>query len=498
MLADWLTRLGLSAQYQETHTAVVALTEDRAYKVKKPVRLPFVDLTTPAARFATCVREVSLNRRLAPDVYLGLAAVTDRSGRVVDHAVVMRRLPEARRLDHLLATDRAERCLSATAESLAALHRSQDPLRGAGGIGTAADVGGRWRTEIDALAGMIGDGPGAEAAALALRYVRGRAPLFAQRVAAGRIRDGHGDLRADAVFCLPGDPRIIDCLEFSDELRRGDTLADAAFLAMDLEHLGRPDLAESFLSAFRSASEDSWPQSLAHHWIAYRAHIRAKVDLLQPIGAAERRARCQRHLGQATAHLRAAAVRLVLVGGLPGTGKTTLAGAAAARWGLPVLHSDDVRTDLFGPGPGPGAPWGAGRYTSENRTAVYREMLRRAEGLLALGQSVILDASWSREEERGAAAAVAETAASDLVAIECVVPSAVARERIRRRIGAGGDSSEADEHVAAAMAARWDPWPAALRIDTTRAQSGLLAELGDSVAPRAVRDAPPRRPPAGH
>ena len=141
---------------------------------------------------------------------------------------------------------------------------------------------------------------------------------------AGRARDGHGDLLADDIFLLDDGPRVLDCLEFDDALRLDDVLADVAFLAMDLERLGRPDLAERFLAAYRAASGDTWPSSLAHHHIAYRAQVRAKVSAIRAEqGVPDSADKAQALLRLALAHLEAGRVRLVLVGGLPGTGKST-------------------------------------------------------------------------------------------------------------------------------------------------------------------------------
>ena len=158
---------------------------------------------------------------------------------------------------------------------------------------------------------------------------------------------GHGDLIADDIFGLDDGPRILDCLEFDDRLRWLDGLDDAAFLATDLERLGAPELAEQFLAAYAEYSGDPAPVSLRHHYVAYRAFVRVKVACLRagqgdPAGGFE-----ARHLAEVgLRHLRAGAVSLVLVGGLPGTGKSALAGAAADQRGVTLLSSDRVRKEL--------------------------------------------------------------------------------------------------------------------------------------------------------
>lgn len=156
--------------------------------------------------------------------------------------------------------------------------------------------------------------------------------MFAERIRAGRVVDGHGDLLADDIFCLDDGVRILDCLEFDDRLRWLDGLDDACFLAMDLERLGLPDLARRFTSWYAEYSGDPAPESLRHHYVAYRAFVRAKVACLRArAGDGQAAAEAWQLAGMTLGHLRAGAVSLVLVGGLPGTGKTTLAGAARAR-----------------------------------------------------------------------------------------------------------------------------------------------------------------------
>src|SRR5207248_5092618 len=168
-----------------------------------------------------------------------------------------------------------------------------------------------------------------------------------QRIALGAVRDGHGDLQAEDIFCLDDGPRILDCIEFDDRLRHVDVLADVAFLAMDLERLGAPEAAATFLARYREFARESYPPSLAHHYIAARAHVRCKVACLRHRQGDDGGADAARGLLDLTArHLEAARVRLVLVGGLPGTGKSTVAAALADATGWVVLRSDEVRKDV--------------------------------------------------------------------------------------------------------------------------------------------------------
>lgn len=474
---------GFAPAVAETHSGVVFFYGDRAYKAKKPVDLGFLDFRTREARRAVCHREVALNRRLAPDVYLGVADLVGPDGELSDHLVVMRRMPIERRLSELVrAGADVTAHLDELADLLVAFHRRAD--RGAA-VDAEAGVdatAGRWAhntAEMEAFAGRFLDATAIEEVdGLAQRYLAGRRPLFERRVAERRACDGHGDLLTDDIFCLDDGPRVLDCLEFDDRLRYGDVLADVAFLAMDLERLGRPDLAQRFLDRYREVSGDRWPRSLAHHHVAYRAQVRAKVSAIRADqgadGAAEEAVAL---LDLAREHLRAGAVRLVLVGGLPGTGKSTLAAELGGQLGAVVLRTDVIRKELAGlePTAPAAAAFGEGLYGADAKAATYAALLERAEALLVMGETVVLDASWSRAEERGEARRLAEQTASDLVELVCVAPPEVTADRMDRRRRRGGDASDADPAVAAALAAQADPWPEAHVVDTA-------GSLGRSVA----------------
>jgi aminoglycoside phosphotransferase family enzyme/predicted kinase len=459
----------------ETHSGVVFFVGDRAYKMKKPVDLGFLDFTTLDARRAVCEREVELNRRLAPDVYLGVADVIAPSGDVCEHLVVMQRMPHGRRLSVLAARgDDLTAPLGYLAHMLASFHRDAERGPGADRAAGADATAARWSANTKQLQAFTRRFVGADTVesldVLAQRYIAGRGELFARRIADGHACDGHGDLLADDVFLLDDGPRVLDCLEFDDALRLGDALADVAFLAMDLEHLGRPDLAGRFLDAYRAHAGETWPASLAHHHIAYRAQVRAKVAAIRADqGAVESVREAQALLDLAHRHAEAARVRLVLVGGLPGTGKSTLAAALGEALGAVVLRSDEIRKRLAGmpSDHSTAAAFEEGIYEAESTAATYAELADQARQALRLGESVILDASWTRAEHRALAARVAQETFSDITELRCDTPPEVAARRMRRRRDLGGDPSDADEAIAAAMAEKADPWPDAVVIDTT-------------------------------
>lgn len=472
---------------RETHTAVVFLVGDRAYKIKKPVDLGFLDFRTLQARSDVCHKETELNRRLAPDVYLGVAQIMDPDGRPCEDLLVMRRMPDDRRLSTLVRSGAdVSRDLQRIARVVAAFHARCDRSPQIDVDGSRDALLERWTASFEQVRpfhGTVIDGAVAdEIERLTGRYLAGREPLFAARVGKGHIVDGHGDLLTDDIFCLPDGPRILDCLEFDDRLRHVDQLDDVAFLAMDLEHLGAPDLAERFIELYVEFTGDPAPQSLVHHYVAYRAFVRAKVACMrhqQGDPTAADQARTFDEL--AHKHLSTSAVKLVLVGGLPGTGKSTLAGALADEFGLVMLSTDRLRKELAGLDPEQSArtDYRAGIYSQAWTDRTHAEMLERAGKLLSLGESVVLDASWIDQSSRREAQQVAASSHSDVVSLLCEVSEPVATARMRERFG----PSDADEAVAAAMRRDADAWPEATVLDTSLPLEVVVSRAADCVRP---------------
>ena len=277
------------------------------------------------------------------------------------------------------------------------------------------------------------------------------AALYAERVAAGEVCDGHGDLRGDNVFCLDDGPRILDCIEFDDHLRHVDVWNDVAFLVMDLERLGRPDLADVLRDTYREMSADTALPGLIDVFVAYRALVRAKVAGLrshQTEPGPEREAclvEARARLSQCLDHLRRARIRLVLVGGLPGTGKSTLASELAESLGAAVLSSDPLRKELVGATADvtTAADYRGGAYSAEVTDATYAALRDRARVLLARGESVILDASWIDDRQRAATRSFAVEVGAEMVELRCTCPADLAAARIAARRAAGDRESDA-------------------------------------------------------
>jgi len=491
----------------ETHISVLFFMGDRVYKVRKPVTTAFLDFSTRELRLADCRREVQLNRRLAPDVYLGVHDVVDETGAAVEHLVVMRRLPADRRLATLVADPSFDEAyLAAVARRVAAFHSRAARAPAIDLAGSVEHLTMLWSTNLEETApftGRILDGDLLDRVGrTALAYLDGRHPLFAHRVEEQRIVDGHGDLLAEDIFCLDDGPRILDCIEFDPRFRWGDVLYDTSFLAMDLEHLGRPDLARRFMADYREFAGENHPESLEHWYIAYRALVRAKIAcLLADAGQAGASQEAARFLTQADRHLDEAGTHLVLVGGLPGTGKTTLAQGLADRLGWAVLRSDEVRKELAGLSPRESAGAGPfeGIYSRAFTAEVYSELLRRTALALSWGDSVVLDATWLDPEQRDAARATARAGHGQLHELCCDLAVDEAAARILARAATGGDASDATPGVLARLAREARaPWTGATRIDTSRSPTDVIDHAVSLVRPgqatrRSNSDSPPDR-----
>lgn len=434
----------------ETHISRVFLSGDRAWKLKKAVTLPYVDFGGLEQRRVACEREVALNRRTAPELYLGCRPVyRDAAGGLsfaahgapVEWLVEMRRFPPAATFDALIAQDRLTSALvEALADTIAAFHAGA-PHVDVDATASVARTIELNQAAFDRLApDALPSAPLAEFhAALAAEFDRRRDSL-AQRRFVGRMRHAHGDLHLRNIALIDGRPVLFDCLEFDDGFAEIDTLYDFAFLLMDLLQHGRGDLANLALNRYLEASGDYAGLDLLPLYVALRAAIRCHIAAMTPAG----RDAAARYLALARRALQSAGIRLVAVGGFSGTGKTTVARALATDlggypWGGVLLRSDVLRKQLLGM---PLAqPLPRDSYTPEASQRTYAALLHRAALLLRDGNSVILDAVFGRPEERRGAAGVAETCGVPFAGLWLTAPSAILVERVASRRGDASDAT---------------------------------------------------------
>ncbi len=445
-----------NVELRETHVSTVFLTEGDVYKVKKPVNLGFLDFTTLAARQRACEAELILNTRLAVGAYLGLVPVRlDEAGRhhlgpageVVDWAVHMLRLPDPVRADVRLAAGTLTAShLDATASMLADFHARAASVD-AGRWGTVAAIGQNVTDNFAAFdvsaSGLVTPEEGREIERWQLDQLRERARTFERRLEKGRVRDGHGDLRLEHLYCGDaGELTIIDCIEFSDRFRNADVCADVAFLSMDLAAHGRVDLAERFLARYARAANDFDLYSVVDFYEAYRAYVRAKVAMItaqQATGVHRERARIEarRHFVLALSAGRRSLLTpaVVAVGGIIASGKSTVAEALGDRLSAPVIDADRTRKHLLGLAPTTHDASQAfeGAYDPAMTERVYAELMLQASTVLESGRPVVLDASFRTEELRRAARDLAHEHGVPFLMVECRARPEICRERLLRR-----------------------------------------------------------------
>ena len=480
-----------SVELRETHISWVFLTERTAYKVKKPVHLPFVDYSTLERRRTCCHTELELNRRFSPGRYRevvalvprghdGLAVASERDPRAVEYAVVMDRYDDSVTLNAQLADGRAtEADLVAVGAAIAGFHA-------ASGVETDVDSGGLAAVLDETLATLrrVGAPMGrlAELARFCGSALAGFEPELDHRAKAGRVRDGHGDLRAEHIL-LGADIQAVDGVEFDRALRVADVGYDLAFLIMDVARHD-DDLARALLRGYRSAGGDPGSDELLAFMCAVRALVRAKVDFLRAAqldGAAadDRSARAHELLDVAERFAwRARLPRVICVTGLAASGKSTLAEALATAAGRTVLSSDRIRKLRAGLDPYTRAA--ARAYRDGESRAVYAELGERAAAAVHRDGSVVVDATFRRatDADAFAAASQAATAAAWLV---CEAPPAVLLERARIRAQDASVSDAGPAIVARERAVFRGPFlapgPPLARLDTTRPTAALLADL---------------------
>ena len=445
----------------DTHGAVVFLVGERAYKLKRAVKFPYMDYATAARRRDMCEAELAVNRRTAPDHYLAVMPITreggglrlDGDGDAVDWVVVMRRFDQAGQLDRLAGEGRLDATIMRRlAGAIANFHRRAEPRH---------DHGGRVETGrvIDGIArsfGEVGDDfPAADVA----RVVDGlqaeaerHGELLDARRAAGLVRHCHGDLHLRNICLIDGQPVLFDAIEFNDEFAVIDVLYDLSFLVMDLEHRGMRRFANIVFNGYLAGFGGHDGLALWPLFLAMRAAIRAHVGATAARSQAEPR-QAETRMREALAYLRLAADFLappgpvmMAVGGFSGTGKTTLAYGLAPNLGRPpgavVLRSDEIRKQIMGVDSlhrlGPEG------YLPDVSARVYETIYRRAAIVLEGGQAVICDAVFDRPRDRRAAEAVAAAAGLPFTGLWLEAP---AEDMMRRADERQGDASDATSEI---------------------------------------------------
>ena len=496
-------------QVLQTHISWLFLTDDYVYKLKKPVDFGFLDYTTVDKRRAMCAREVELNSRLCPGIYLGVEEVRDfrgslsltGPGEAVEPLVKMVRLPEERMLRRVLARGEGHSELFvALARRLVEFHGGLRLDEKAAALKDIAGVRHNCEENFAQTEKYIGTLVSAVAHAFMRTatelFFRRHPRLFARRLQESRIVDGHGDLHLDSI-CATDPVCIFDCIEFNERFRILDVAEEVAFLAMDLEFHGHAPFARAFVDTYVAAAEDPELPLLLDFYKAYRAFVRAKVHSFQwddpNLDDAARpplHGIASRYYDLALGYTQAFNPRcLMATCGLSGSGKSTLARRLGERHAIEVVRSDVVRKELLGLDPldRRHVPYGAGEYAPAVTERTYWAMMERAEKLLGEGHSVILDASFMTRQHRRWAVEAARRAGVPFLLLECRSSDEVIRRRLHRRAEKNASVSDGRVEIYERQLAAFEPpeefsGADKVIVDRSRDVEELLAEL-DAVVP---------------
>ncbi len=461
-------------ELRQTHISYVFLVGDWVYKVKKPVRFTFLDYSTLDLRKKYCEEEVRLNRRLAPSVYLGVLPILkhgedfllgkcnqpNEESAVMEYAVKMRRLPEDRMLDRLVrkgtigATE-----MEAIARTLVSFHQGAAADHAAT-FGSRDSIWQRLSDNFSETEPYIGQTISrhrfTRIQEFSLKFLEQRRQLFESRIQEQRIRDGHGDLRA-AHICLTKPLAVFDCIEFSQRLRYCDVASEMAFLAMDLDYLGAPELSEQLIAAYADLAKDAALIELMPFYKCYRAYVRGKVASLksreEEVPESEREAA----VAEACRYFRLAyrytkdspRPSLLIVCGLAGTGKSTVARLLSDLTGFKMLNSDVLRKRLAGvsTGQGTGQGYREGIYNHAFTELTYSALLTSAEESLRAGHGIIVDATFKDPQHRRQFLESAIRIGVPLLFAECRARKDEVIRRLQRRATEPNEVSDATVKV---------------------------------------------------
>jgi aminoglycoside phosphotransferase family enzyme/predicted kinase len=446
--------------HRETHISHVFLAGELAYKIKKNVRYSFVDYSTLGRRKFFLEEELRLNRRLAPSVYLGILPISHddygwqlgSDAHPAEYALVMRRLPEKRMLDYLLERGQVTpRMMAALAEILVPFHREAAKGQRKHAYGHPSSAQKIWQDNLADLAPFVGRtidaGSLAAIRAFGGRFLDRHAGLMLRRAREGRARELHGDLHCEHICFAPEGIQIFDCVEFSPKLRSIDPASEVAFLLMDLEARGAKELGGEFLRRYLELADDPDLPELLPFYQCYRALVRGKVfSLLSPDKGDDRAGRYFDLAYSATWDDLKPFV--VMICGLTGSGKSSLARALARRLGADVINSDVLRKHLGGaPERSEPAGYGEGICSSSMTGRTYRKMMEEADRHLAAGRGVILDATFRKAAQRSTVLETAARNGAPVAIVYCYSREEIIRERLRKRAAEGREVSDGDWQI---------------------------------------------------
>lgn len=518
-----------TVEIRETHISLVFLTDRYVYKIKKPVAFGFVDYSTLEKRRMWCEQEVVLNRRLSTNVYLDVVPLSQNgshyhvgdTGQVVEYAVKMRRLSDTETLEARLA-HRADvsSTLADLACQLAAFHATHPVPEISSPYGTYARVQADWQENFaqteDAIDRTLSSAQYNCIRQAVTDFLTQRQSWFDQRTQAGRIRDCHGDLRAEHIYVENEGLQIIDCIEFNSQFRYIDVASEIAFLAMALERLGFAADADGFVRAYVEASQDITLYRLLDFYRCYRAYVRGKVRsfLLQEAAPHRDVSRLQRDAEHCFALAeryaqRLSRPRLIMTTGLIGSGKSTVARGVAEALDLDIFSSDQLRKERAGLSPETPqrVAFGTGLYSASTSEETYDALADLARNALRQGDSVVVDAAFSKRAQRAQLQHVAAEMDAECYLIDCVASEAVIRQRLEQRMRTPGSVSDGRWAIFPEFRRQYEPVEVDtlhqelgntcyIRIDTTQAAEHCvqqaLAEIQQGRAIYDVGDAYPR------
>jgi len=453
----------------ETHISLVLLTGDFAYKLKKAVDLGFLDFSSEDKREHFCHEEVRLNRRLAPEIYLGVVAITEGEmgpevegdGPTLWHAVKMRQFGREQELDVLVPRGGLRRShVDALAIDVARFHWQCERCSEDSRYGTPEVVSSHILECFDLSEPCVHGEQRGKLSRLqewCVETLRNSSGALQDRKRDGFVRECHGDLHLRNMVLLEDRVVPFDCLEFNPELRWIDVLNDVAFLLMDLDYHGHHDLAAAFLSGYLECTGDYAGLGLLRLYQVYRVMVRTKVACIREVQELEtgeptaaEDEEVMRHLVLAHAYLERPTPRLLITCGLSGSGKSTVAAQLLGPLGAIRIRSDVERKRLAGMRSDDNsgtADIDTGLYEPEMTAQTYERLLALADSILANGWSVIVDAAFLRRSERDQFLELARRRAVPFWILYCEAPLPVLSERVLQRANAGGDVSDATAAV---------------------------------------------------